>query len=163
MFYSILRGPPFEIEVQDGCEGGLMTDVSVARDHDEQRVVSVVCQLVETDIFGETYWEFSYWIAVFSFDDSTEPFETQDRNMALPYIPAEARPRIVPLVCECLKALVQRAEPRLTYWVTKERNPHEKALRRHHILRETLQNEGYSDLDQGTDQYDRRFCTMQRR
>jgi hypothetical protein len=163
MFYSILSHPPYEIEVEEGDEGGFMTDVSIARDHTEQRVVSVVCQLIEANIAGQIHWEFSYWIAVFSLDDSTEPFETQDRNVAFPYIPSDVRPHVVPLVCECLKALVQRVRPALTYWVTKDRNPHEKVLPRYYILKETLENEGYSPCREGTDPYGRRFWTMERR
>ena len=159
MFYSILQKPPYGIQVDDDGKG--CTSVIVAIASDDNRIVSVVCELVETEgICEDVCWEFSFSIDVFALDESAEAFRTQDRETAAGYIPAEIRGSIMTVVCAGLKALLDRTNPPLIYWVTKDRDPPAKALRKYHLLTETAQILGYSPLDQGTDPFGRRFWTM---
>jgi hypothetical protein len=161
MFYSILRPPPYDIQVNDDGRGCTTVIVAIARGNDENRVVSVVCELEHTDaICDEPCWEFSFSIDVFALDDSIEPFRTQDRDIAAKYIPADIRGSIMEVVCEALKALLNHTRPPLIYWVTKDIEPPEKAVQRHHLLRETAQTLGYSVVGHGTDPFRRRFWTM---
>jgi hypothetical protein len=163
MFRSILRGPPYDLQVGDDDRGCTSVIVSVAHDQHGNRVVSVISELVESDaICAEVCWEFSFSIAVFAQDDSIEPFQTQDRAIAAKYLPADIRPAIMQVVCGALRALLAYAEPPLIYWVTKDRNPPEKALRKYHLLREMAESLGYSLADEGTDRFGRRFCLMRR-
>jgi hypothetical protein len=161
MFSSILRAAPYDIEVddEDGC---LTTSVQIAACKDKNRIVSVVCELVETDICADPCWEFSFSIDVFAFDNSIEPFRTQDRQIAAGYIPAEIRQKVMDVVCMSLKALIERANCALVYRVTKDREPAEIGLKKHHLLTETLANAGYSILEEGTDPFNRRFWIMRR-
>jgi hypothetical protein len=162
MFYSILRPHPYDIQVEDGEAGGKMTMVAIARGHDENRIVSVVCEMVETEIGGALHWEFSFSIDVFALDAGIEPFRTQERQMAAPFIPDSIRASVMAVVCESLKCLANHVNPMLIYWVTKDREPPKKGLRKYHMLRETLESVGYSPLSEGTDPFGRRFWTMRR-
>lgn len=159
MFYGILRGPPYEIEICDGDRGSKWVAVPISQDG--QRVVSVICELAGTEIDGLVMWEFSFAIDCISLDDGTEPFRTQDRQIAAPYIPDNVRPHIMDMVCECIKLLIEHVKPDYIYRVTKESAPGEKALLKHHMLTKTLENAGYSVLQEGTDQFGRRFWTME--
>lgn len=66
------------------------------------------------------------------------------------------------VVCASLKALIKQANPHQTYWVTKDRNPPENALRKYHLLAKVLHDEGYSHVGEGTDPFGRHFWTMRR-
>ncbi|MEH2547124.1 hypothetical protein V1283_003769 [Bradyrhizobium sp. AZCC 2262] len=161
MFASILKVAPYDIEVDiiDGCPA---VTVNIAECPDRNKIVSVVCELAQTNICAEPCWEFSFSIDVFALDGCIEPFRTHDRQMAAPYIPAEIRGKIMDVVCHGLLALIEHANCGLIYRVTKDRDPTENSLKKHHLLTETLENAGYSVLDEGTDPFDRRFWLMQR-
>ncbi len=67
MFYSILRQPPYDIQVEDDGRG--CTSVTVAIASDDNRIVSMVCELAETEGICEgTCWEFSFSLDVFALD-----------------------------------------------------------------------------------------------
>lgn len=139
-----------------------MVSVQIARGRDENRIVSVVCELIETLIDGELQWEFSFSIDVFALDDSIEPFRTQERQTAAPYIPNDIRGEVMKVVCAGLRSLTNHTNPPLVYWVTKDREPPEKGMKKYHMLREVLQDMGYLLCREGTDPFGRRFCTMQK-
>src|SRR5689334_96897 len=132
MFYSILLPPPYDIQVEDGHNCASVI-VAIARGTDENRVVSMVSELAHAPVVcGDTgCWEFSFSVDVFALDDSIEPFRTQDRNLALPYIPAVIRGAAMDVVCKSLIALLGRISPKLLYWVAKDRDLPEKALRKY--------------------------------
>jgi hypothetical protein len=159
MFTSILKPAPYDVEVEnvDGC---LTVMVAFATCPDRNRIVSVVSELAETDICEEPCWEFSFSIDVIALDGGFEPFRTQDRQIAAPYIPDDVRGRIMGVVSCSLLALVERANCALIYRVTKDRDPIEKSLKKHHLLTETLENAGFSILNEGTDPFSRRFWIM---
>jgi hypothetical protein len=161
MFSSILKAAPYDIEVDSG--GNCLTvSVQIAACPDRNRIVSVVCELTETDICAAPCWEFAFSIDVFALDDCIEPLSTQDRQIAFAYIPAEIRERVMVVVCQGLISLVKQANCALVYRVTKDRYPNEKSLKKHYLLTETLVNIGFSVLDEGTDPYNRRFWIMHR-
>src|SRR5271155_4767679 len=136
MFYSILQKPPYDMRVDDDGAGCASVIVAVASD--DNRIVSVVCELAETDgICDETCWEFSFSISIFALDDSIEPLTTQDRHIAANYLPVGVREAVRDVVWEGLKPLKIHKTPPLIYWVTKDRVPPEKALRKYHLLTET--------------------------
>lgn len=161
-FQSILGGPPYDIKVEDGEGGGRLASVAIAQSDDGDRIVSVDCELNDTPYLGEIYAEFSFSIAVISLDDLSEPFQTQDRDIAANYIPSSIRHLVMAVVCEGLKSLILDKNPTAVYWVTKDRDPHEKALQKYNMLTETLIELGFSSSDEGTDVYNRRFWTMYR-
>src|SRR5882762_2217865 len=103
MFSSILRASPYDIEVD--ADGDCPTViVAIAQCNEKNRIVSVVCELAKADVCKEPCWEFSFSIEVFALDGSIEPFRTQDRQIAVGYIPDEVRKRVMDVVCEALKA-----------------------------------------------------------
>jgi hypothetical protein len=161
MFSSILKAAPYDIEVDDS-DGCLSVAVPIAECPDRNRIVSVVCELVETNICADPCWEFSFSIDVFALDGCAQQFQTQDRQIAAAYIPAEIRGKVMDVVCHSLKVLVEHVDCAIIYRVTKDRDPHEKSLRKHHLLTEMLENAGYSLIDEGTDPFSRRFWIMQR-
>lgn len=159
--FSSLLGSACDLSVEDDGESGCLVSIDIATDG--CRRVALLCGMDEIDLGGVIVFEFSFSIAVVADDDTYEPFETQDRNVASPYIPADARPLIMPLVCSALEALVLHVRPAHVYRVAKDRSAaSEKALRKHHMLTSKLQSLGYGISDQGTDRHGRRFCTMQR-
>jgi hypothetical protein len=143
----------------EGDCGSYVAEVEIAK-HD-MRVVTVLCVLAGMTLDGP-FAEFSYSIAVVSLDDSFEPLETQDRNIAAGYIPADVRPMIMDVVCSCLRLLVEKVRPNGVYRVVKEPNPPEKALKKHHMLTMALKDLGYFVDEEGTDPYSRRFSVMRR-
>jgi hypothetical protein len=148
--------------VEESDEGGLMVIVALARETAGSRVVSVVSELNETNFDGDTFWEFSFSIDVFCLDGLFEAFRTQERAIAAQFIPVPTRDAVMKVVCSSLESLVAHAAPRSVYWVTKDRNPPDKALPKYHMVRETLENMRYSVLKTGTDRFSRRFWTMGR-
>ena len=60
------------------------------------------------------------------------------------------------VVCASLRKLVEKVQPAFVYRVTKESQPTEKALEKHHMLTETLENAEYSLYEEGTDKFQRR-------
>lgn len=160
MFYSILKAHPYDVQIQDLADGIKMVAVAIARDHEENRIVSVVCEFAKASIDGQIHWEFSFGIDVIALDGSIEPFRTQERQMAAPFIPHDIRAEVMNVVCEGLKCLISGTKPDLVYWVTKDRNVPEKGMRKYHMLMETLVEMGYSLWRQGTDLAGRRFFSM---
>jgi hypothetical protein len=161
MFYSTLKSS-YELEIQDGDDGCKTVIVPIARGHDEIRIVSVVSEFAEMVIEGALHWEFSFSIDVIALDDSMEPFRTQDRWIAAAYLPLEVRPRVMEVVCRSAGRLVGQIKPELIFWVTKDRDPPENSLKKHYMLKETLESVGYSQLRHGTDPLSRRFWAMRR-
>lgn len=161
MFNSILRPSPYDIEVMD-IDGCLTTAVAMARSADGNRLVSMVCELIETNICEVPCWEFSFTVDVVWLDGGGDDFRTQNRQMAAPYIPDDLRPKVMDVVCEALKCLVSHANCGMVYRVTKDVAPGEKALKKHDLLTEVLENTGYSVVDEGTDPLNRRFWLMKK-
>ena len=157
MFYGILRGPPYATDVCDRGDGCIAVVVELASDGN--RIVSVICELTDMGADLPGTWEFAFSIGCFAIDDSMEAFETQDRYIAFPFIPNDVRPRVMDVVCDCLKALIDHAKPEKVYQVTKQVLPDEKPLKKHHMLTEVLHSIGYVLLEDGTDPFDRRFWT----
>jgi hypothetical protein len=152
-----------EIEIQDDPdEAAKLIVIPVAEDKSSGFVVSVVSQLALTIMEDEDVSEFSFWIAIHCADGTAESFDTQDRDVAFRYIPPEVRPLVMELVRTSMAELVADGIPRLIYRVTKEAGLPEKALTKHHLLTETLENIGYFVKKQGTDFCNRHYWLMER-
>jgi hypothetical protein len=157
MFRSILDEVDCAIDIAEEPDGSKSATIPIACCAETGRITTIDCKLSPTfDNIGH-FWEFSFAISVTRLDDSDPPFSTQDRNMALPYIPYDARPRIMEVVCAALRAFVGQIKPDRIYRVTKARNPPPKALRKHHLLTDVLIGCGYYVTQTGTDPWGRTF------
>ena len=162
MFEPLLEGPPFQIEVEE-VEDGFAVMVALSCNQADQRIVSVETALEFTSIETEEVWEISFSIVVVSGDDSFEPFQTQDRDMAAPYIPAQIRPMVMPVVCESASALVKSRLPPAIYLVAKIDNLPEKAMSKYYMLIQALDAAGYALDRDGTDWAGRRFWLLRKK
>lgn len=160
MLKAVLKGPPYEIKIEGGDSTHRTVIVELARDDDDTRVVSVVSELIELVIGERVYWDFSFSIDVFALDDSIEPFSTQDRSIAAPYIPEEIRGAVMEVVAESLRGLIQDASPPFVYLVIKDPETPPKGMPKYHMLRDCLHDAGYVPADEGTDPFGRRFWVM---
>ena len=158
MFVPTIDEVPEHFTVEHRGDGACVS-VGLAESDDGLRGVSVdvwLCPFESED--GQTVYEFSYEIVVASYDRSEETFATQDRNMARGYIPDEIRHFIVPCVQSALVELVESVAPEFIYRVTKGRQLPDKALYKHHLITDTLQQLlGYVVVDEGTDSLGRTF------
>jgi hypothetical protein len=97
VFRSTLKGPPFEIALSAGDCGSYVAEVELARC--DTRVVTLLCVLAGMTLDGEPFAEFSFSITIVCLENSFEPLETQNRNTAAGYIPADVRPMVMEAVC----------------------------------------------------------------
>ncbi len=158
MFVATVDLEPFEIEED---EDGYFVLVEIAEDPQSGRTVYVESRLSPAPLVGVGDWEFSFSIIVL-YDEGQQPFVTQDRNVAAEFIPEDARPAVLRVVADCLIELVNQVTPQGIYRVTKEVNPHPKALHKHDVLTNCLKLKGYSVVESGTDPLQRRFWHMRR-
>lgn len=163
MFESALEGPPFKIEIDDNPdEDGRMVLVVLAENQETTQVCSVKISLSRTIFEENEVWEFAFSIVVFALDESCEAFETQERELAREFIPDGIKGIVMDVVIEALNALLEDIGPDAIYWVTKDIDPHENALKKHHLIREVLERCGYNVAQEGTDKFRRRFWVMVR-
>jgi hypothetical protein len=162
VFISVLSDHPvFDIsELADCGESGYVVSVLLAKDEETSRHVFVDAKLVY--VHSAQFWEFSFTISVIALDEDFEPFATQDREMAAPYIPTDMRSAVIEIVRTALRVLVNHAKPAMIYRVTNGSGLPEKALRKHHLLTETLIEAGYDISHSGTDRFERTFWFFER-
>lgn len=134
---------------------------------DTDRLVSVESRLTytqNTHKIPDALWfhEFSFSVIVVSLGGDSPTFETQDRTSARAYIPEGCRHLVMPIVSASLRALVNRVRPSVIYRVTKSRNPTSKALQKHVLLTDSLNDEGYRIIESGTDGWGRSFWLLKR-
>ena len=84
MFRSTLKGPPYEIVLAEGDCGSYVAEVEIAKHG--TRIVTLLCALAGMVLDGELLAEFSFSIAVVCLENSFEPLETQNRDIAAGYI-----------------------------------------------------------------------------
>lgn len=161
MFVSTLD-PPAPILVADTDAGRIYVDYRIATCHETDRDVYVSCVLLEAEHEGERFHEFKFEIAVVSRDGTEPPFRTMERDMAIPYIPNDARPRILNLVALGLSQLIDIAVPRRVYRVTKAPDLPAKALAKHDLLTQVLVDHGYTIIGSGIDRFRRNYWDMLR-
>jgi hypothetical protein len=161
-FRAVFRDQPaFELsDVADGDKYGYMISVLIAENAATTQRVFMDASLVH--IYEQDFWEFSFTISVIALDGSCEEFATQDGRIASGYIPRKLRSFVLELVQISLRLLIGRVKPELVYRVTKGRDLPEKALRKHHLLTETLVECGYKVQESGTDQHGRTFWLCER-
>jgi hypothetical protein len=104
--------------------------------------------------------ELSFEISVLCYLDDDESFSTQDRDIAAGFIPEDARPQIMPIVVGALEELVRQINAPWLYRVTKVRNPNEASMRKHDLITNMLENNGYVVIEAGYDRFTRWFWVM---
>jgi hypothetical protein len=166
-FVSLVSEIPIDLCVEVDDDTSHVVIVPIAHCSDTDRLVQVECRLTYTQNPAAhptlvRFHEFSFTILVVSLSGDTPTYETQDRAYAQPYLPASCRPLVMPIVCAGLRALVDRVRPPVIYRVTKSRNPPEKALRKHILVTHVLEDEGYTEIESGTDPWGRRFWVLGR-
>lgn len=168
MFKPLIDSCPSVIPVDyDEDSGSYQTLVAVAECDVTQRVVYVVCQLVYTTNYQPipaSLWfhEFSFYIYVNSIDGSDLSILTQDRSIALNYIPEISIPLIMDIVIRSCDALIRRVKPNIVYRVTKVLFPIQKAIAKHNLITNAMYQLGYALLESGTDQFGRSYWVMTR-
>ncbi|WP_448190100.1 hypothetical protein [Azospirillum sp. sgz301742] len=126
------------------------------------RLVTVDSRLVPAEYGGASFWEFSFEIAVLSEDGSEESFTTQDREIARGYIPESVRSRVMDIVGQACRKLLDKERPSGLYRVTKGRSLPGKAMRKHETLTAVCVEAGYGVTQTGTDPAGRTFWAMSR-
>jgi hypothetical protein len=143
MLVSRLNGPPYDIELlpvgRQGCEAFLV----LGGDENGTFVSAVFCSLELTPTDPEMFWEFSFDISVTYDNNQQYDFRTQDRNVAIEFIPGSARPHVMDVVRSCLLKLADYIKPPGIFGVTIEQHPTGKCLDKYRLLIEALQNHGY--------------------
>ena len=87
-------------------------------------------------------------IEIFSLDGDFESFTTQDRNIAINYIPDKSvRPNVIGIIRDSYRRLVLNVRPVTIYRVVKAGSSIEKATRKHVILTAVIESEGYAAAD----------------
>lgn len=157
MFCSTLDGDSFPYDLFEDDDRSWVVVTPIAYCDATDRTVAVDCRLLPgCDIKGE-FWEFVFQIAIACLDGTEPPFYTQQREIARNYIPEDVLPKVMEIACSSLSLLLTHVRPVRLYRVTKARNPPEKALRKHHLLTETLLSSGYAVAKTGTDFLGRMF------
>lgn len=165
MFVVIAAGSSIPNIEQDELDTFCITPF--AKCEETRRVAYVKSKMSEiTDplLLGQyqSPYEFSFEIEVVSLDGSIEDFITQDRNLVRSYVGDKCASTIMPIVRWQLPALVYAVMPPIIYRVTKMRNPPEKALAKHNLLTDDLENLGYRVLECDFDECTRAYWVMER-
>jgi hypothetical protein len=133
----------------------------VAHCGETDRDLLLSCVLLEyRDADDETIHEFQFEFRVVSNDETQESFSTMDRQIVAEYLPQQIRPQIMNLVLDGLDALLLLVRPKRIFRVTKEREPHEKSLLKHHRVSKKLEQAGYSIYEEGIDEFGRNYWDM---
>jgi hypothetical protein len=160
MFTSFLSAVPDRMPVEKDDDGDCIIVVPIASCALTDRIVSVDCRLAAGCGDDPGMHEFSFEISVATLDSSGEAFSTQDRDIAKPYIPPDSRALVLQIVCEACRTLLAEVRPLRVYRVTKGRNPPPPALRKHHLITQTMESCGYSVTDHGTEPFGRVFWVL---
>lgn len=155
----ILVGPPYDLPIEETDEGEVIS-VPLARNNETAQIALIETKLEITTINTYEVWELSFQISVISIDDTREPFTTQDRNIARQYLTAEARQKVMDVVCESAKSLINSVKPACIYLVAKEGRLPEKAMSKYYMLTGAIQGLGYVMDETGTDYAYRPFWSM---
>ncbi len=163
MFREIPDYLSYRETLQNGLSATFRCPLAVCAD--SARLVSVVCRLehvFDTYIYCGFFHEIAFEIEIISLDGSQQSFSTQNRNIALQYIPDRMRPAIIGLVADGYESLIRIIEPRVIYRVTKTPASVTNAMAKHAVLTRRLETLGYAIEEVGTDRFARRFWLMER-
>ena len=166
MFKQLIDSCPSVIPVDyDENLRVYQTLVDVAKCEVTQRVVSVYCELADTENFQPVpvrlwFHEFSFHIYIRSVDGSELSIFTQDRDIARNYIPNVIIPLIMKIVIQSCGALIKEVNPEAIYRVTKIIFPNKKAKLKHDLVTNCFYALGYSLLETGVDQFGRTYWAM---
>lgn len=143
-------------------DGSAVCGFDIAETEGRDRLVRMEARLspIHLDRQLEGVAEFSFSLICLSFDGSELDFETQDRDLAIGYIPTECRQLVMPAVSRCARILIGTWRPSHLYRVVKTINPPPQALRKHELLTSVFKSIGYEVSSRATDPLGRRLITM---
>lgn len=149
--------------LQDGLSATFRCPIAICRD--SARLVSVICkleQVFDTAIYWGFFHELAFEIEILSLDGTKESLTTQNRKIALQYIPDSIRSFVVEIVADGYESLIRIIEPRIIYRVTKTPASVAKAISKHDVLTRRIETLGYAISEAGTDRFARGFWLMER-
>lgn len=162
MFFSILKGPPFDgLEINE-YEGGHAIVIPLARCDESLRQSSLLCELHDHADDEFLYSEFSFSIVVEHLDGAFPDFATQDADDAKRYYPIELKPKILDAIKSCILLFADKIKPALFYMVAKDIDLDEKRERKYNELIECLLRAGYGLSQSGPDPHGRTFWSLAR-
>lgn len=109
-----------------------------------------------------TYFAFGYGILLVDYHHPELSRFSVDRTETRPWIPHGQYQLVVDITCRCCSALTKLPEPDYIYRITFAASPTAAMLRKHVCVTETLQQNGYSVLKEGTDDHGHLFWLMGR-
>jgi hypothetical protein len=161
LFIPVIEEVPRKVEVC-GPDPDYAVVIPLAASDDGYRLVALEVRLLPYEWEGSFEHEFKFSIAVLDEDDE-QPFRVFDRDMAKGYLPHEVRHLILPCVGVAIEALVRAVQPEVICRVTHASRPPDKALRKHHMVTDTLVGLGFRVQETGTDRFGRQFWRMSRK
>lgn len=161
IFSPLVSGRPFPIEIGE-CdeEEGFLVSVPVARSED--RIVVVETKLLTSRTAGETFWEFLFEVGVVRMDEPELAFFTMDAAIAKRYLPDGVRPLVMQIVYDSCLSLLAEIRPKCIYRVTKAIDPPPRALAKHQLVTDALEQAGYVLTETGYDPWRRVFWVFHR-
>jgi hypothetical protein len=86
--------------------------------------------------------------------------ETQDRWTVAEYLGPECRSKILPVVIVALAAMLKRVKPLVVFRVAKASADCKKAMKKHDLITQLLEDHGYMMRESGADPFNRPFWLM---
>jgi hypothetical protein len=164
MFHPIQSHPEVNSEIEID-RNSASASAPIAYCSDRNRLVVVTSRIIYTSNScdpNQTFHEISFSIDVASLDDSYLPFSTQDRNIAMNYVPELIRGDIIHIAAGQYMSLIDAVRPDYVYRVTKSTGSNMKMLRKHYFLTKKIQSCGYAIVEEGLDAIRRNYWLMER-
>lgn len=164
MFLPISASLQAKLDIQRDGDRSFLS-IPIAHCSESNRIVSVASSIFpsfDSSIPSGFFHEMFFEIEIFSLDGDFESFTTQDRNIAINYIPESVRPNVIGIGRDSYRRLVLNVRPVTIYRVVKAGSSIEKATRKHVILTAVIESEGYAAADAGFDKFGRWFWLMER-
>jgi hypothetical protein len=114
------------------------------------------------DLRSFDYHEFGYEITILDQLGKVPIRSTMNRDIAKVWLPPNCSGLVVDVVSHCCRRLLQELTPGYIYRVTAAKEVGGPALLKHTLVTNVMQNEGYSILMDGMDDWKRTFWLMGR-
>lgn len=155
-----------DFEEEDGCIY-LRAPIGLSEDNRWLTLIDVglTPQRASTplpDLRSFDYHEFGYEITLLDQLGKVPIRSTMNRDIAKVWLPPGCSGLIVDVVSHCCRRLLREFVPGYIYRVTSAREVGGPALRKHTLVTNVMQNEGYSILMDGADAWKRTFWLMGR-
>jgi hypothetical protein len=157
----LLNAVPDNFDIDTDSDGHICS-VLVCECDEKGVYLTLDCRLSPMPDHEPGTFEFSFGFTKADIEGAGEAYFTQDRDEVRAYLAGLPVDHILPTVREALCALVEHVQPAYIYRVTKGRSLPQKAMVKHQMVTDTLYGLGYSQVDAGTDRFDRTFWFMSR-